>query len=421
MLRATRASTLCLAGRRFVSSVPSSSSGEQVPRASAPPVPDVEIPYSQASKAIGTFTAQESYKRESFEIPADNGTGSGGPPRWRKFLPIFIGLGGMAWGYLAYQFVMDDTPLEYLTTKRFIPFVITNKLDVDDDHYLVELTPKFQKWKHTTKFEQIWNGNQLWSVEVKQPQIMVVRKYTPLPLELYDSEFTKQPVVRIQDANSRDGKLVLYIKKYSQGEVARWIYRQPLGSELELRGPYEEFKFPITKNNNVERPWVKNVPSETLADPHWPEQPRNVAFFCGGTGIAPALQMLLTRNPYRGFVDVYYSHKTDSEVPFPHLLSVLERIDRAKFHHEKLVKRVPNPAKDLELKPIDTTVEYKSALEQAQASKKLPKEPPSLALVCGPDGFVKHIAGAKPFESQGPLGGLLEQNGWKQEQVFKME
>jgi cytochrome-b5 reductase len=48
---------------------------------------------------------------------------------------------------------------------------------------------------------------------------------------------------------------------------------------------------------------------------------------------------------------------------------------------------------------------------------------PFLALVCGPDGFLQHVAGAKGVDSetsQGPLGGILKDLGYRQQQVFKL-
>lgn len=378
---------------RRLSTQPPVPLGELTPK-SAPPAAPQDALLSNTN-APTNFTPQKSYPRQSYEIPNGGVPPPMSPPSSsKKYLPLFIALGGVVWGYFAYQFAMDDTPTEYLALNRFTPFVITSKLDIDRDHYLIELTPKFSKWKNTTTPEKIWDGNKCWSVEIKQPQINVVRRYTPLPLELYHSEFTSSPVVRVQDDASAEGKMVLYIKKYSQGEVARWIDSKPIGSELELRGPYVEFKFPVTKNNNLEKPRVKNVPSDTAPDPKWPEDLQNIAYFAGGTGITPALQVLLSRNPYRGFIDVYYSHRTDSEVPIPNILTVLEKCNRVKFHHgAPKLKQIPSPS------------------EKGVA----------LAMVCGPDGFVKCIAGAKPFEAQGPLGGMLKQKGWKQEQVYKME
>lgn len=352
--------------------------GEVRPRAFAPATPQVEYKTTVPS----AFVPQKDYKRETFQIPDGSGDGGGANRRWKKYLPGFLALGGVIWGGYAYKFVMDDTPVEYLAKDKFTPFVITNKLIVDDEHYMIELTPKYSKWRQHTKIEQIWNGNRLWSVEIKQPQIMVVRRYTPLPLELYDSEFTKQPVIRVQDQQSVEGKLVLYIKKYSQGEVARWIDRQKLGSELELRGPYEEFRFPVTKNNSIERPRVRNVPSDTPKDPEFPIKPMDMSFYAAGTGITPVLQLLLTRNPYRGFIDVYHSSSAE---PIPQVCKILERADRAEFH-----QGIGGPSGEF-------------------------------ALVCGPDGYVTTLAGVKPFEGQGELGGYLKRAGWSSEQVFKMD
>ncbi|CDR41635.1 CYFA0S07e04434g1_1 [Cyberlindnera fabianii] len=412
------------------------------PKAYAPPTPPIDL----HKRAEEPYEPKEKHDRVSFEYPQSRTPNK--PPsnsrRTKRFLPVILLCIGGGWGVFAYKFLTDDTPTEFLSRDKFIPFVITNKIDIDKDHYFLEVMPKFSKWKSDPKQTEYWDGNRLWSVEVKQPQIMVVRRYTPLPLEIYTSEFTGEKLVRIQeeDMATMEGKLVFYIKKYNQGEVARWLSRKPIGSEIELRGPYTEFEFPKTLNNNVERPQMMNLPSKVSADPVFPLKPDNLAFYAAGTGIAPALQLLLTKNPYKGFVDVYYSHKTDEEVPISRLMFFLEKLDRARFthlvqdHRQKLLpKHVSSPTVSHYVKYLealdkgetpqinkDLQATFKTALEQAEKTSRVAKLAPSLALVCGPDGYVEYVSGAKPFdkEGQGNIGGLLEKKGWTSANVYKL-
>lgn len=98
----------------------------------------------------------------------------------------------------------------------------------------------------------------LWNVQFKQPQIQVVRAYTPLPI--------------------LDGKLrymTFLVRHEKNGEVSNWLKRLPVGSPIELRGPFVEFEMP----KDTDR----------------------VIFLAGGTGIAPAMQAAeaLLRKPAR--------------------------------------------------------------------------------------------------------------------------
>jgi NAD(P)H-flavin reductase len=448
-----------LATKSNETNVPEPANGFEVkPKAYAPPMPNsnLDIPESKVP-----YVPKEKHQRVTFEYPdAPRGRDDLVKPRsrWRPVIPIFVGVLGAGWALYTYNYFTDDTPNEYLHPDKFIPFLITGKVDIDKDHYLIEVKPKYNRWKTNGNDPKIWNGSKLWSVEVKQPQIMVVRRYTPLPLEIHNSATEEsKPIIRVQtEEDAKDGKLVFYIKKYDQGEVARWIYKKPLGSELELRGPYVEFEFPKSLNNNFERPQFQNLPSQIAADPKFPINPDNLVFFAAGTGIAPALQMMLSRNPYKGFIDVFYSRRTASELPIPNYFYFLEKLDRAKFHHliqengdALALKHVPAPtesnliqyqnnldaqreasivqklkglesSKESPSAPVSEEQKFNSALEQAQFLKNQPKQNPSLAIVCGPDGYLNYVSGLRPHEGQGKVTGLLKDKGWNESNVFKM-
>lgn len=353
------------------------------------------ILYKNADKF--SCSIRNSYKRLFSTNPVKNSSFN-----YKKFA-VF---GGSIISIYAFIQLKDKTPKDYLNPDEFIPFIITNKADIDDDHYFIELTPKYNIWK--SKDVEIWNGLKLWSVEVKQPQIMVVRRYTPLPLKFENAE------IKIQDENDyKDGKLMFYIKKYNQGEVARWIYKKSIGSELELRGPYVEFEFPA--ENSIERSMINDDLAKIKPDKFIHS---NIIFFAGGTGIAPILQSTLSKNPFKGFVEIFYSTKTQSEIPLKNYLNLLTQLDRVKVHYlnNKLnLKDIPSPIKNSNLIKLD---DFDSINEQLAA--KISKNPPSLAIVCGPDGYMNYVCGLKPYNTQGLLSGLLKERSWTEENVFKM-
>lgn len=289
-------------------------------------------------------------------------------------LALLALLAASAAAYLAYE----REPTDLLSPAEFRPFRIVHTKDLDPDHYVIEMEPVYTSWKSQPgQAAALWSSSKLWSVEIMQPQIMVVRNYTPLPLVL-DSENQLQ----LNAAFAENGRLLLYIKKYSQGEVARWISRKPLGDELYLRGPLVEL--------------------DLAAVDH---QVDELDFFAGGTGIAPILQHLLSsrldqhpeknENHSRTFrkYNIFYSAgATSAAEPFFKLLSSHpgpNPVQLTQFAHRLAGRDVP------------------------QFSDK------SFSIVCGPDGYIAHLSGLKPYNGQGQIAGLLGEKGWHRN-VFKM-
>ena len=99
--------------------------------------------------------------------------------------------------------------------------------------------------------------------QFKQPQIQIVRAYTPLP--------------PTQDGEN-GGVLRFLIRREHEGEVSNYIHSLPLGAKVELRGPNIEYMLP--------------------------QDVKEVVFVAGGTGIAPALQVAhaMFDRPFPGHV-----------------------------------------------------------------------------------------------------------------------
>lgn len=191
----------------------------------------------------------------------------------------------------------------------------------------------------------------------------------------------------------------------------------------------------------------------------------NLSFYAAGTGIAPILQVLLSRNPYRGFVTLHYSAKKPGEIlAFERFIYFLEKLDRAKFipHYDSTKnsqlssKDIGSPEKPNYISSMraseqnrETTEEslrlrlniisgekmaeekvtpakkesqyFSNAIDQAIESSKTPKKGSSLALVCGPDGYIDFLAGCKGVNGeQYPVEGLLGKKGWDETNVYKL-
>lgn len=447
-LRLTRpfqTTTRILSNQSSPSSVPASDE-KPLPKAMANPMPT--NPSIQLSNGLSNQTEIKTSQRLSYQIPAANTPPSPrkSSSRWKKYVPIAAVLSGASWGLYTFSYLFTDaTPSEYMTPYTFTPFIISNKTPVDEDHYLIELTPKFNKWKQQNNGD-IWNGQKLWSVEIKQPQINVVRKYTPLPL-LLDDDSAGVPYIRIQnEQDHKAGKLVLYVKKYQCGEVARWIDRKPIGYELELRGPFIERELDsVPTLDGHQRGLVHNVPSfnkPDLLEKYKITKP-HLGFFAAGTGIVPVLQMTLSSNPYGGDITVYHSRKTQKEMQWcESILYLLEKLGRVELkeyissQNHRLTKR-DIPPKNMNMDSLDTKLKqylttqtspysrlpkFSTTLEQAKHLKQnIAKEPISQIIVCGTDAYIRQLAGVKPYyETQGPLGGWLKEKGWSEEDVFKL-
>lgn len=421
--------------------------------------------------------------------------------RWSRHVPKILTVLVVLWGaysvkvwYFAPEKGSDSK--ELLDPYEFHKFVITHKHQVDDDHFLIEIRPKFKNWQYSYyahyENKSIWNGDRIWSVEIKQPQIMVLRSYTPLPLYFMKSERTrsgeKDPVLRVIDNDAEDydkgGVMTFYIKRYEDGEVSRYIVNKEVGDEIDVRGPHVEYKFPHHPLKQLhERPGFRDLPSkveaesllETIKKENGVPDFDNLAFYAAGTGIAPILQVLFSKNPYRGFTTVHYSAKSSSELgPLERFLFFLEKLDRIKLvsHIDEKPKTklkagdVNKPVPRNYISPMRQEIEgldegeiktqspeealklrmaimdepkssserttraneekraprYENALQQATVTSREKKADPALSIVCGPYGYVDFVSGGKIMATneQGAVSGLLGAKGWDNSNVFKL-
>lgn len=427
------------------------------------------------------YVPQASYSRVSFEYPPPPNPEPAKPKEsspWKRHIPYVFAVGTVVWALYVYNQFFDnkkDVENHILIPETFSTFKITYKENISEDTALIELSPKFDTYREILKKNgTLWNGKKMWSIEVKQPQIQVVRRYTPLPLyymQYQDGDKIKG-LLRMLGEDDDEGRMVLLVKKYDDGEVSRYLHELPLGADVQIRGPYFGYKFPFSPVDKLpHREPMEDVPSRMMPEFDTPEgmpKAESLAFFAGGTGIAPILQSLLSKNPPRGPVQVFYSVRDRSEIPFPRFLLFLEKAGRAKFHYfvdseKKFItdKDIPEPApkhyqpapqslrSEEEIKREDeiqkmmekikkekgikevtppTSVEdnprlkYRSVLDQVSANKsKYYDEPSTIAVVCGPQGYVNYVAGDPGFNRDQPIGGLLQTKGWNTDNAYRME
>ncbi|KAI5956493.1 CYC2 [Candida jiufengensis] len=419
--------------------------------------------------------------------------------RWSAYVPKILTVIAVAWGAYTLKVWYFDNPEEgensndLLSPNEFHKFIVTHKEQIDPDHFIIELKPKYDRWELSFESnpdsKSVWNGQQFWSVEIKQPDINVVRSYTPLPLHYLKSEYTRsgerKPLLKVLNPEVDDvkekGTMCIYVKRYPQGEVSRYITSREVGQELELRGPQIEYKFPYHPLNKLhQRPIFKDLPSKVEPDnfiesiKKYNKVPDvdNLNFYAAGTGLAPILQVLFSENPYLGFVNIHYSARKPGEIGIlERFLFFLHKLDRVNvtYHFDSEGKssivnkndinkpEIPNyyspkriesstsnlsPEEALQVRMSilkgdehkseviqqliksteDRGERYDTALDQAKVTSQQPKKAAALSIVCGPDGFVDYVAGSKDLvtNSQGKIGGLLGEKSWDNSNVYKL-
>lgn len=286
---------------------------------------------------------------------------------------------------------------------KFSKYYISYKEDIDDKHFLLEIKPK-KRVLNCNIWEQI-GPKKLWSIEVKQPEIMITRNYTPLPL-FYNSGEDKLELISQDEKHQYEGNLLFYIKKYDTGEVSRWLYGMPIGHQLEIRGPIidcdlEEF----SKMKNEEN-------KETL-------EGYAIQFITAGTGVAPALQLLLrSLNKNRNLIiNVINTCQNVKELGV--LYGWIEKCSNTSAINCQLIESSKN---DNNLKQnltlLQKSLKSKTNFLVNNKTKEIDTIP--LSLVCGPEGFLTAVAGNKIGNTQGPVTGILADLKWTEKDVYKM-
>lgn len=299
---------------------------------------------------------------------------------------ILLTTAGLGVAYTISKSKDNDRPTE-LQPEYFTPYKITRKVANDSNHFIIELTPI------TTQKTNIWSqltNRKIWSVEVKQPEIMVTRNYTPLPLQFVNGDSDDLKVINQNDTenNNNNGKLVLFIKNYDQGEVSKWIANLPLNHTIEIRGPFVEYSIP--------------------------KQVNNVNFFAAGTAIVGPLQLLL--NPYSNYqsnhkLNIFYSCG-DIQKELGPIRNILSN-----YISQNISTTNMNCFEDSKNQNIGKNIKMFTSLIPAPSSSP---DNTNVSLVCGPDRYIETIAGKRYDLSQGPVKGLLSKKGWSNKNVYKL-
>ncbi|EPQ59389.1 ferredoxin reductase-like protein [Gloeophyllum trabeum ATCC 11539] len=288
-----------------------------------------------------------------------------------------------------------------LSPSYFTPAKVTLSEPTGPDTKLIELTfpPHLLKnLNDSCAFHPIW------SICIKDDDIQVERPYTPL------------------EGIDQDGRMKFWVKKYSSGEVGRWLHSRKIGDSIEIRGP---------------------VTTWSWKDNEWDE----VVMISGGTGITPFYQLLhhvFDKEPSiassKTHFTLLHSSRAADQLPPSSMLQTLHNYTQSQpksFSLRLFVDSRPSGVHSTKNQiPLSEGRIGKSEIQQAlsrtssqswgkifgsSTSESDASQRKVLFLVCGPDQMISAIAG--PFGrnlTQGDVGGFLGELGYKSEQVWKL-
>jgi cytochrome-b5 reductase len=303
--------------------------------------------------------------------------------------------------FVCYRYLYPREDDKFFDAPRFTSFTIVSREDVSPTSMILTVRPKANlNWD---PYAEYWKKG-LWSVEFKQPLLQIARSYTPLPP-------TGNTIV--------NGDLRFLIRKEPTGEMSNYLFGLPVDGKVEIRGPHSEFDMP----ENVQK----------------------VVFLAGGTGIAPALQVVHT---------LLEARKTKAPKPRIHIIWANRRREEcvgagAYVPNSYSTGRTTEDSgvmvrqlQELQDKyPDNLRVDYvvdeeRTFIDQKMISRAIKPSPESrddndlaqanseLIFVSGPEGFINYFAGPKKWwngkETQGELGGILSRMGISDWSVVKL-
>ncbi|RDL35387.1 uncharacterized protein BP5553_07318 [Venustampulla echinocandica] len=282
---------------------------------------------------------------------------------------------------------------------KFTPFEIVKREEVSPTSILLTLRPiskMLLPYPLQDPYKLYWERG-TWSVEVKQPELQIARSYTPLP----------------SDDEEHPADLRFLIRKEKKGEVSGYLHNLPLNGKVELRGPNPEVDIP--------------------------EEVEDVVFLAGGTGIAPALQVVYTLLERRNAgqkpkIQIIWANRTredcrmggnksllQSEEPVGLVVRMLEELQRKHPENLEVTYLVDEENTFIDRKKICQVLKTRSDVRSQPISTRIDSK---LLFVSGPEGFINYNAGPKKWEGgkegQGELGGILGRMRVRDWKIWKL-
>ncbi|WPG98882.1 Hypothetical protein R9X50_00168200 [Acrodontium crateriforme] len=371
----------------------------------------LNAPFSQTARPLTDKNPEETSPKQSTSTSGEpNGRRDEKKNQGGSYTRVLTAFGvGIPLGWLVHTINARNRTAD---SADFIKYTLVDRTPISSTSSIFSLKPATGT---VLEFDESITQHVITSVQFKQPQLQIARSYTLLP-----------PV----EGQDKD-ELRFLIRKEQKGEVSGYLHRLPLGSEIELRGPF--------------------------ADALLPERTQTVAFLAGGTGIVPALQVA---DKLAGHADVHVlwsnrkredciggvsdtppttakgwniSSWVKSSSPITTAISkdvngsnnaVVDHLEKLKGVAQKSEPRKSALKVDYYVDEESTFVRPADVEKLLQSISQAHGSADRIIFVSGPEGFINYWAGPKQWvdghEDQGPLRGILSTlnlQGW---QVVKL-
>ncbi|KAG0352302.1 NADH-cytochrome b5 reductase [Podila minutissima] len=234
------------------------------------------------------------------------------------------------------------------------------------------------------------------AVYVKDDEIQAMRAYTPIHTA---------PDWQVQqegEAGDQVSTVQLLIKRYSEGQVSRFMHSAKPGQRIEMRGPVLI--------------WPGN--SQDL------EKYDHIGMIAGGTGITaflPIIHSALSSSEKKVKISLLFASQNPSELYFKQELDQLAKAHPDQFKVAYAIDRLPTTDGS------DAWDGHVGFVHQDMVKNLLPSpdsegsasDDKFVVLVCGPESMVKHVAGTRGMSGHEPIRGVLGDMGYQRDQVFR--
>ncbi|KAH8099858.1 ferredoxin reductase-like C-terminal NADP-linked domain-containing protein [Cristinia sonorae] len=295
-------------------------------------------------------------------------------------LPLYLGAAGVV-GLAGYLY------LDSVTKEPVKPKKVQEKSPFDPKEFVDFKLKRIEPYNHNTAkyvFEIPNNDASLLPVAS-----CVVVKSAP---DAANPSLTDKgkPVIRPYTPISppdQEGELTFLIKRYEQGKMSQHIHSLKEGEKLSIKGPIMKFEY---KTNQFDE----------------------VGMIAGGSGITPMYQILthaLSDPTNRTKFTLIFANLTPSDI------LLRSELDSLKSKHPDTFNVVYTV--DDKVKEWDGPTGYVNAelIRKHVAPAGLGEK--VKVFICGPPGQVNAIAGKKDGYNQGPIGGILKELGYTEDQV----
>ncbi|KAF9337476.1 NADH-cytochrome b5 reductase [Podila minutissima] len=234
------------------------------------------------------------------------------------------------------------------------------------------------------------------AVYVKDDEIQAMRAYTPIHTA---------PDWQVQqegEAGDQVSTVQLLIKRYSEGQVSRFMHSAKPGQRIEMRGPV--LIWPGSRQDL--------------------EKYDHIGMIAGGTGITaflPIIHSALSSSEKKVKISLLFASQNPSELYFKQDLDQLAKAHPDQFKVAYAIDRLPTTDGS------DAWDGHVGFVHQDMVKNLLPSpdsegsasDDKFVVLVCGPESMVKHVAGTRGMSGHEPIRGVLGDMGYQRDQVFR--